>query len=263
MTKYSEQDIIQAYLEFESDKEWVGRDAHEIVAYDFLSMNMPITDYLRQRKIFPLYLYCCLDRISHAETLSERFALVDEYCKKNGIAFSQYPSLEIVYRFGMDPIAAAMSNNKNITVLFDPKKCDVVAHQLASLLRRSIASNASFGIMEYYAYFDLDIRELQAYLDSAVESKPELYIAKLFVEVLDMKHDLDEVDFHEAFKANSRVKKINNLYVNNETFRKNVSSLLTCRYPVLTGTLNYVYGLSEQKTIEKQKIKSLFEERSK
>ena len=57
MVKYSEQEILKAYDEFNSDKDWVSYNAHERVAYDFLVQNLTISDFLNIRDITPLMLY--------------------------------------------------------------------------------------------------------------------------------------------------------------------------------------------------------------
>ena len=100
MVKYSKEDIERAYKEFSSDKEWVSGDSHEIIAYDYLVSNMPLQQYLYARGIFPLYLYCCLDRISHADTLEERIALINAYCKENNIAYNQYQDIDMICKIG-------------------------------------------------------------------------------------------------------------------------------------------------------------------
>ena len=267
MVKYSEQEILRAYDEFNSDKDWVSADSHEIVAYDFLSRNQTLPEFFKERDIFPIYLYCCLDKISHADTYEQRKSLIETYCNENQIFFSQYQSLELVYRlkstlYSPINLDAQVEYEDVITDIYDSEECIKVLPLLAHKLRCSVATNARFGIMEYYAYFDVDLLKLKRYIDSLEYLEPEYYIVRLFIESLEMSHALDKVDYEEVLAEDKPKSTINGLYYNGDVFKDSISRLLLHQYPVLTGTLNYVYELREKNELDslsKQKIKSKFE----
>lgn len=267
MVKFTKEDIKRAYMEFSSDKEWVSADSHEIVAYDYLVSNMPLQQYLYVKGLFPLYLFCCLDKISHADTLEERITLINDYCKKNNITYTQHQDLDMICKIGasinMPSFYEGYMEMVNAPI-HKSEEYEEVISLLSHKIRMSMLSNVRFGIMEYYSYFNVDLLKLKSYIEQkpSIDTKNELVLS--FINELESANALEKVEYTEALKVKEPKKFINGIYINDRVFRGAVSKLLVSRYPVLTGTLDYAYTLYEKGRLEnlsKQKIKTRFEEK--
>ena len=267
MVKFTKEDIKRAYMEFSSDKEWVSADSHEIVAYDYLVSNMPLQQYLYAKGLFPLYLFCCLDKISHADTLEERITLINDYCKKNNITYTQHQDLDMICKIGASVNMPSFYEGYMEMVnapIHKSEEYEEVISLLSHKIRMSMLSNVRFGIMEYYSYFNVDLLKLKSYIEQkpSIDTKNELVLS--FINELESANALEKVEYTEALKVKEPKKFINGIYINDHVFRGAVSKLLVSRYPVLTGTLDYAYTLYEKGRLEnlsKQKIKTRFEEK--
>lgn len=267
MVKFAKQDIEKAYKEFSSDKDWVSAGSHEMVAYDYLVSDMPLQQYLYTRGIFPLYLFCCLDKISRADTLEERISLIDNYCKENNITYSQHQDLDMICKIGssinMPSLYDGYMDIVNGTS-YSEEEYEETIFALANKLRISMISGVRFSIMEYYSYFNVSLMELKGYIEKMPNMESEHALVLSFIEELESANALDKVEYTDALKAKEPKKVINGMYINDSAFRATVSKLLISRYPVLTGTLDYAYELYEKGRLEnlsKQKVKSRFEEK--
>ena len=267
MGKYTKDEIERAYKEFASDKEWVNADSHEIVAYDYLVVNMPLQQYLYTRGLFPLYLYCCLDKISHADTLEERLALINAYCKENDIVYSQHQDIDMICKIGSSIKTPALYEGYMEMVnapIYKKEEYESVISSLTHKLKISAISGVRFGIMEYYSYFDISLLELKDYIEQMPNIEDNYALALSFIESLESMNALEKVEYTDALKAKQPKKTINGIYINDRVFGSTVAKLLITRYPVLTGTLDYAYELYEKGRLEnlsKQKVKSRFEEK--
>ena len=119
--------------------------------------------------------------------------------------------------------------------------------------------------MEYYSYYDIPLKLLKTYLCYADEFKKEYPIVINFIEKLEKTGQLEEIDVRTALIPKSSKHIVNDLYINDEVFKRVVSQLLIAEYPIMTGTINYAYGLnSEGKlgTLYKRKIKEKCEKRN-
>lgn len=267
MVKFAKQDIEKAYKEFSSDKDWVSAGSHEMVAYDYLVSDMPLQQYLYTRGIFPLYLFCCLDKISRADTLEERISLIDNYCKENNITYSQHQDLDMIYKIGSSIHMPSLYDGYMDIVSgtsYSKEEYEETILALANKLRMSMIFGVRFSIMEYYSYFNVSLMELKGYIEKMPNMKSEHALVLSFIEELESANALDKVEYTDALKAKEPKKVINCMCINDSAFRATVSKLLISRYPVLTGTLDYAYKLYEKGRLEnlsKQKVKSRFEEK--
>lgn len=270
MVKYNEQEILKAYDEFNSDKDWVSYNAHERVAYDFLQLNQSIDDFLKMRDITAMMLYYCLNSISKADTFEERMKRVMEYCEEHNIFFNKYFTLSYLHQLGINQhMNQPVQEDYRILMAKGEEKeenYEQVIKDLASQIRMAASKKARYGIMEYYAYHSIDLLELRYYLDEQVEFKEDYELVRSFIEELELSGQLKPIAYEDALNPLSTKQYINNLYINDEALRESVSQLLITRYPVLTGTLNYAYSLQASGklgTLSKTKIKTKFESKCK
>lgn len=266
MVKFSKEDIERAYKEFSDDKEWVSADSHEIVAYDYLVSNMPLQQYLYKRGIFPLYLYCCLERISGADTLEERISLINDYCNKQNITYNQYQDIDMICKLGnsiKEPgLYDGLMDLVNVQTIQN-KEYEAVILELTNKLRLAMLLGVRFGLMEYYSYFNINLLDLKSYIKK-MKNGEEYALVLSFIDEQEEAKALEKVEYTSTLKVKEPKKVINDLYVNDHVFKQAVSKLLISRYPVLTGTLDYAYTLYEKGRLDnlsKQKIKTRFEEK--
>lgn len=270
MIKYSEQEILKAYDEFNSDKDWVSYNAHERVAYDFLKLNQSISEFMKIRDITSMLLYYCLNSISKADTFDERKQRIMTYCEENDIFFNKYFTLSYIHQLGIEQYVE-QPVQEDYRILMSKgetreENYEQVIKGLAGQIRMAASKKARFGIMEYYAYHNIDLLELKYYLDEQDEFKADYEIVRAFIEELELSEQLESVAYVEALIPTSSKRYINDLYVNDEALRESVTQLLITRYPVLTGTLNYACGLQASGklgTLSKAKIKTKFESKCK
>ena len=139
------------------------------MAYDFLKLNQQIGDFLKVRDITSLMLYYCLNSISRADTFEERKQRIIEYCEENDIFFNKYFTLAYLHQLGNAQFVK-QPEQEDYRILMvkrkeEEKNYKQVISALASQIRVAASKKVRFGIMEYYAYYSIDLLELKYFLD--------------------------------------------------------------------------------------------------
>ena len=198
---------------------------------------------------------------------SNNITLINDYCKKNNITYTQHQDLDMICKIGASVNMPSFYEGYMEMVnapIHKSEEYEEVISLLSHKIRMSMLSNVRFGIMEYYSYFNVDLLKLKSYIEQkpSIDTKNELVLS--FINELESANALEKVEYTEALKVKEPKKFINGIYINDHVFRGAVSKLLVSRYPVLTGTLDYAYTLYEKGRLEnlsKQKIKTRFEEK--
>lgn len=262
MKKYSEQEILEAYREFNSERDWVSLNAHDIIAYDYLKSNQPLLLFLKRRPIFPLYLYYCLNSIVKKEIFDSRNQAIAAYCKERQIIFDKYDDIELLYNLGMRHLLLPLTITEiNETLIgTDTNHYQELIVSLANQLRLSMKHQARFGIMEYCAYYSTDIRRLKKYLDCQQYFDDDSQLVYEFIADLESKKELESINYDTPKVEPKHV--VNKLTYDEDALRETISNLMIARYPILSGTLSYAYVLHEKGRLEnfsKVKVKAKFE----
>jgi len=119
-----------------------------------------------------------------------------------------------------------------------------------------------FGIIEYYSYFDIPIEQVKNYLCCVNEFKSDYIVVIDFIEKLEKLGQLEKIDVGTVLNPKSKRRIINDLYINDEVFKRITTHLLIAEYPIVTGTINYAYRLENEGnlgTLYKRKVKANFE----
>jgi len=268
--KFTEEMIEKAYAEFKTHNGFVSVMAHEIITYDFLIKNMKVTDFLKCCDISLPHLCICVAFVFSDNNKKQRYEQIRIYCEENEISFNKYKSIDFLINYKNNNFHGCNLEEENYAV-FIKQRNDININKgdmektitgLSQKLLLAKEKKQKFGIIEYYSYFDIPIEQVKNYLCCVNEFKSDYIVVIDFIEKLEKLGQLEKIDVGTVLNPKSKRRIINDLYINDEVFKRITTHLLIAEYPIVTGTINYAYRLENEGnlgTLYKRKVKANFE----